>query len=153
VHDAVQDERDQRAEPGVAVHELPGAVDRVDDPDGRGAADRLVGRRVGVHRFLADHDRAGQQCGEGGREVLLGQPVGVRHQVVRAGLLVDLVGGELPEPGHYLRGGGRADDVFHFGRAVCEKLVDGFDVFDHGSMTARATDNPHPSGVLGMESP
>jgi hypothetical protein len=156
VHHPVQDERDQGAEPGVAVHELPGAVDGVDDPDRRRAADRLVGRGIGVHRLLADHDRAGQQRGERAGEVPLGQAVGVRHEVVRSGLLVDLVRGEPPEPGHDLGGCRRADGVFHVGRAAREKLVDGFGGFggfDHGSMTARPTDNPCPSGVPRVESP
>jgi hypothetical protein len=106
-----------------------------------------------VDRLLADHDRAGQQLDEYPGEVLLGLAVGVRDQIVRAGLLVDLVCRELPEARHDLGGGGRADRLLDVGGAVGQKLVDGFDVFDHDSMTARATDNPHPAGVLRMESP
>ncbi len=144
--DAASREGDQRAEAVVAVHELAGAVDGVDDPDGGVGLYRVVRGRVGVHRFLADHDRAGQERAERLGEVLLGEPVGVGHQVVRSALLVDLVRGELPEARHDL-GRGRLTDRFrHVGRVLCEKLVDGFVVFDHPSMRARPTDNPRPAG-------
>lgn len=106
-----------------------------------------------MDRLLADDDRAGQQLGERLGEVLLGLAVGVRDQVVRAALLVDLVRGQLPEARHDLGGGRLPDRFFDVGRAAREKLVDGFDVFDHGSMTTRATDNPRPSGALRVELP
>lgn len=145
-------ERDERAEAGVAVDELPGAVHRIDDPDGRLALYRLVRSGVGVHRLLADHDGAGQQLGQHLGEIQLGLAVGVRHQVVRAALLVDLVGGELTEARHDLRGRRLADRFFDIGRVPGEKLFDGFVFFDHGSMRARATDNPRPAGGQGVES-
>jgi hypothetical protein len=121
-------------------------------PHGRLAPYRLVDRRVGVHGLLADHDGAGQQRGECVGEVALGQAVGVRHQVVRPGLLVDLVRREPAEAGHDLGRGGRADRLLHIGRVTCEKLFDGFHLFDHGSMRARATDNPRRCGARRVES-
>ncbi len=130
-HDAPLDERHQRAEAVVAVHELTGAVDRVDDPHRYVVLERPVHRRVGVHRLLADDHRAGQQGAEVLGEPQFGEAVGVRHQVVGAALLVDLVRGEVAEAGQDLGRGGLADRFLHVGRAAGEKLVDGFRLFDH----------------------
>lgn len=134
------------------MHELTCPVDRVDYPDRCVALYRLVRRGVGVHRLLADDDGTGQEGAEGFREVLLGEAVGVGHQVVRSALLVDLVRGELTEAGHDLGRGGLADRLLNVGRVAGEKLVDGFLVFDHGSMRARTTDKPHPAGGVPVES-
>ncbi len=132
-HGAAVGEGHQGAEAVVAVDELTGAVDRVDDPDRGVALERLVDRRVGVHGLLADHHGAGQQRAEVLGEPQLGEPVGVRHQVVRAALLVHLVRGEAAEAGQDLGRGGLADRLLHVGRAAGEKLLDGFRVFDHAS--------------------
>ncbi len=113
------------------MHELPCAVHRVHDPDQVLAANRLVHGGVGVHRFLADHEGAGQQGGEGVGEVPLGQAVGVRHEVVRAGLLVDLVLREPAEARHDLGRGRLADRILHVGRVTREKPFDGLRLFDH----------------------
>src|SRR5690606_29584545 len=80
--DAAVGEGDQGAEPGVAVDELPGAVDGVDDPHRRVLAQRPVDAGVVVHRLLADHGGAGQQGAQGVGQVQLGLAVGVGDQVV-----------------------------------------------------------------------
>ena len=124
-HLAAVGERDERREAGVAVHELAGAVDRVDDPDRGVAAQRIEDGRVGVHRLLADHPGAGQQGRERGGEVFLGEPVGDGDEVVRAVLLHDVVGGELPEARHDLVGRGHADGGLDGGRVDGEEVVRG----------------------------
>ncbi len=115
VHLSVLSEGYQGAEAGFAVDELAGAVDRVDDPHGCVASERVVDRRVGVDGLLADDDRAGQQPGQGSGEVLLRQPVGGGDQVVRAALLDDLVCGQLTVARHDLGGGRCPDRRFHLG--------------------------------------
>ncbi|GAA0949762.1 hypothetical protein GCM10009576_067890 [Streptomyces rhizosphaericus] len=56
--------------------------------------------------------------------MLLGQPVGGGDQVVRALLLDDLMGGELPEARHDLFGDRRADRLLHRAEITGEKFID-----------------------------
>lgn len=96
--------------------------------------------------FLPDDDRAGQQRGQRAGQMLLGELVGDGHQIVGAGLLDDLVHGELPEPGRDLGRGGLADRFFDIGQVMGEKVI------DHASIEARASDIPCPGGAGWVES-
>ena len=106
---------DEGRETRVAVDELPGAVDGIDDPHRRAPVQGVEDPGVGGDGLLADHLGPGQQRAQLMGQVLLGQPVGDRHQVLRAALLAHLVPGELPEAGHDL-GVGRAAHRFVHGR-------------------------------------
>lgn len=139
-------EGDQRREAGVAVDELPGAVDRVDDPYGCVAAEGGEHGRIGVHRLLAHHHGAGQQLGESVGQMLLGLPVGDGHQVVRALLLHDLVGGELPVARHDLVGDRRADRLLHRAEITGEKFI------DHAFIESCLSDGRWHSGCQTMSS-
>lgn len=128
------------------MDELAGAVDRVDDPHGRVALERAVHRRVRVDGLLADDHGAGEQGGEGLGEPDLGEAVGRGDQVVRAGLLVDVVVGELPEARHDLGGRRLPDGLGDVVEVAVEESPQFGEMFDHVSIRPCRADSAAPPG-------
>ena len=96
---------------GGALHEVAGAVDRVDGEGVLGGGVAVQDRGVAGRGLLAQHDRVGVGPGQRRGDQHLGLAVGDGHEVAGV-LLADLVGREAPEPrrhdlgGHVLQEGG-----------------------------------------------